>query len=221
MVVSIARHSEGCLAARFPFDREVVDAMPTVPGRRWSPAAKPGSFRTAGTKETGCSMPFIYTRKFSLSDSRDTRRDVIFDETLQALRRGPSPRPPILFLFRQILGTPIGELGEAIRAKKPIRLFRPQCSYLKAHELPKLPPIFHDPSHDLSKAATTSGPSRSLLATQRRKDFYDLYARAQPRTFWREEPDGTILRCGGLIEDQHNLPIMKADRSHISRRGKE
>ena len=28
----------------------------------------------------------------------------------------------LLFLFRQILGTPVGELGEVIRAKKPIRL---------------------------------------------------------------------------------------------------
>ena len=36
MVVSIARHSEVFLAARFPFDREIVDAMSTVPDRRWS-----------------------------------------------------------------------------------------------------------------------------------------------------------------------------------------
>ena len=34
MVVSIARHSEGFLAARFPFDREIVGAMRTVSGRR-------------------------------------------------------------------------------------------------------------------------------------------------------------------------------------------
>ena len=28
----------------------------------------------------------------------------------------------LLFLYKQILGTPVGELGEVIRAKKPIRL---------------------------------------------------------------------------------------------------
>ena len=85
MVVSIARHSEGCLAARFPFDREVVDAMPTVPGRRWSAGGQAWLIPN-GRDEGDRLLNALYdTGMFSRFDSSDTRRDDSFDETLQAL----------------------------------------------------------------------------------------------------------------------------------------
>ena len=159
MVVSIARHSEGFLAVRFPFDQAWL-----IPN---------------GRAEGDRLLDALYnTGMFGLSDSRDASPAVFFDETPQALGRALesrhySPRTiqiyaqwvrrfldrhkgralaslgekdinaflthlavdgnvssstqnqalaALLFLFRQILGTPVGELGEVIRAKKPIRL---------------------------------------------------------------------------------------------------
>ena len=178
MVVSIAGHSEGFLAVRFPYDTKIVGAMRTVPGRRWS-AGDQAWLIPNGRAEGERLLNALYdTGMFSLFDSSDTRRDDSFDETLHALGRALesrhySPRTiqayahwvrrfldlhkgrklaslgekdinaflshlavdgnvssstqnqalaALLFLFRQILGTPVGELGEVIRAKKPIRL---------------------------------------------------------------------------------------------------
>ena len=91
MVVSIARHSEGFLAARFPFDREVVDAMRTVPGRRWSAGGQAWLIPN-GRDEGDRLLNALYdTGMFSLFDSRDTRRDDSFDETLQALGEPSNP----------------------------------------------------------------------------------------------------------------------------------
>ena len=94
MVVSIARHSEGFLAVRFPFDREVVDAMRTVPGRRWS-AGDQAWLIPNGREEGGRLLNALYnTGMFSLSDSRDTSPADFFDETSANPRA--SPRIPTL-----------------------------------------------------------------------------------------------------------------------------
>ncbi len=92
MVVSIARHSEGFLAVRFPFDREVVDAMSTVPGRRWS-AGDQAWLIPKGRVEGDRLLDALYnTGMFSLSDSRDAKPAVFFDETLQTLGRALESR---------------------------------------------------------------------------------------------------------------------------------
>ncbi len=124
MVVSVARHSEGLLAVRLPGDQAWL-----IPN---------------GRDEGGRLLnAFHYTGRFSRFDSSDTRRDDSFDETLQALGRAleslgkkdiyaflshlavdgnvssstqNQALAALLFLFRQILGTPVGELGEVIRA---------------------------------------------------------------------------------------------------------
>ena len=59
MVVSIAGHSEGFLAVRFPFDQEVVDAMPTVPGRRWSAGGQAWLIPNGRAEGERLSMPFM------------------------------------------------------------------------------------------------------------------------------------------------------------------
>ena len=104
MVVSIAGHSEGFLAVRFPGDRAWLIPNGRVEGDRPLNA-------------------LYYTDIFSLPDSRDAKPASFFDEPPQALGRALAA---LLFLFRQVLETPVGELGEVIRAKKPVRLPRPQ-----------------------------------------------------------------------------------------------
>ncbi|MGO8694326.1 MAG: integron integrase [Rectinemataceae bacterium] len=177
MVVSIARHSEGYLAIRFPFDQRVVDALRKVPGRRWS--AEDKAWLLPDKREQGdrLLLALYATGLFGLSDSRDVHSD-LFDEAMQRFERALesrhySPRTiqvylkwvhrfleehegralasltekeitsfltrlavdgnvssstqnqalaALLFLYRQVIGVPVGELGQVIRAKKPIRL---------------------------------------------------------------------------------------------------
>ncbi len=92
MVVSIAGHSEGFLAVRFPFDQEVVDAMPTVPGRRWSAGGQAWLIPNGRAEGERLFNALYDTGMFSLFDSSDTRRDDSFDETLQALGRALESR---------------------------------------------------------------------------------------------------------------------------------
>ena len=125
MVVSAARHSEGFLAVRLPGDQAWL-----IPN---------------GRDEGGRLLnAFYYTGMFSRFDSSDTRRDDSFDETLHALGRAleslgekdinaclshlavdgkvssstqNQALAALLFLFRQILGTPVGELGRRADAR--------------------------------------------------------------------------------------------------------
>ena len=82
MVVSIAGHSEGFLAVRFPFDREVVGTMCTVPGRRWSADDQAWLIPNCRAEGERLLNALYDTGMFSLFDSSDTRRDDSFDETL-------------------------------------------------------------------------------------------------------------------------------------------
>ena len=92
MVVSIARHSEGFLAVRFPYDQKIVGAMRTVSGRRWS-AGDQAWLIPNGRAEGERLLNALYdTGMFSLFDSSDTRRDDSFDETLHALGRALESR---------------------------------------------------------------------------------------------------------------------------------
>jgi len=178
MVVSIASHSEGYLAVRFPFDQRVVNAMRQVPGRRWSAPDK--AWLVPDGKEEGERLlQALYdTGLLNLPDSPGSRSADAFGETLQCLERALesrhySPRTiqtyvhwvrrflaghkglalasfgekeinafltrlaidgnvssstqnqalaALLFLYRQVFGVPVGELGQVIRAKKPMRL---------------------------------------------------------------------------------------------------
>jgi integron integrase len=135
MVVSIARHSEGYLAASFPFDQRVVDAICNVPGRRWSAGDK--AWLVPDRKEAGERLlQSLYdTGLFNLPDSRGSGSADSFDEKeinafLSRLavdgKVSSSTQnqalAALLFLYRQVLGVPVGELGQVIRAKKPIRL---------------------------------------------------------------------------------------------------
>jgi len=173
MVVSIASHSEGYLAVRFPFDQRVVNAMRQVPGRRWSAPDK--AWLVPDGKEEGERLlQALYdTGLFNLPDSPGSRSADAFGETLQCLERALesrhySPRTiqtyvhwvrrflaghkglalasfgekeinafltrlaidgnvssstqnqalaALLFLYRQVFGVPVGELGQVIRAK--------------------------------------------------------------------------------------------------------
>ena len=135
MVVSIARHLEGYLAVRFPFDQRVVDAIRIVPGRRWSAGDK--AWLVPDRKEAGERLlQSLYdTGLFNLPDSRGSGSADSFDEKeinafLSRLavdgKVSSSTQnqalAALLFLYRQVLGVPVGELGQVIRAKKPIRL---------------------------------------------------------------------------------------------------
>ena len=106
MVVSIARHSEGFLAVRFLFDREVVDAMLIVPDRRLSAIDQAGLIPNGREEGDRLLIAHYNTDIFSLSDSRDaksavfsTRRYKPSDElaTLLFLLGSAGPLP---FLWR-------------------------------------------------------------------------------------------------------------------------
>ncbi len=92
MVVSIASHSEGYLAVRFPFDQRVVNAIRKVPGRRWSAGDK--AWLVPDKREDGCRLlQALYdTGLFSIPESGDVSPASPIDETLESLERALESR---------------------------------------------------------------------------------------------------------------------------------
>ncbi len=200
----------------------VVDAMLTAPGRRWSGGDQAWLLPNNRVEGERLLTALYDTCMFSLFDSRDASPAGFFDEILQALGRAlkslgekdfnavlslldidrkvssssqNQALAALLFFLMLILGIPVGEPGEVIRAKKPIRLPRPKGRHSQTCELPRLPPLVRDPSHRKRlRHRDCPGASRP----QRREDHHDPYACAQPRIFWSEEPEGPILRLKGL-----------------------
>ena len=122
--------------------RDEYSPRPKMVGRRPS-LAHP---ERRGRRRQAARCP-LFIRANSAFPIHATPNSPLYSMSLCKPLGGGRARDAILFLFKQNLGTPIGELGEAIRAKKQIRLFSPQCPHRQEYELPKLPPIVCDSSH--------------------------------------------------------------------------
>jgi hypothetical protein len=136
MVVSIARHSEGSLAARdtglfkLPEPRDARTAADSFDetlqclGR--APESRHYSRRTIQARlqwvrrfldrRTECALASLGEKEINAFLTRLAVDDKVSSSTQN------QKLAALLFLYRQVIGSPAGELGHVVRAKKPIRL---------------------------------------------------------------------------------------------------